>query len=399
MSFVNDKYEENVVDAIMSQMSASKSLEISAESIKIHGYMSNESIDIDEQVIVNKNLILTHSPFLRRIFSSIDEKRDFCDLILPDFPHSALKGAMEVLAMSWCSKKEIFVDRNILSCLKLLQCDLGEIVKPVENKIDFEAECPYSPCYHKEKGSKQKIKSNLLKHVVKQHKGPLKKKIENKCFPPHSKARGFLCKVCKKSFHNASPDFRENHALTHLNSKEFPQLKDIQKQIEKIRFTEVITKKVKENNVAKHNETLHKVRKISSYMIKPHLNKSVNRSFVKITKVKKPKKTVKSKKVSDHNKSLFRRKKTKCNKSNLQKSDINGNSQTSLLLESLLEVDLPSELDANVNLDESCEELECSIIENEVSKYRSKIMKNTKIRKNQNVLDQLNLSDDADDFV
>jgi len=49
MSFVNDKYEENVVDAIMSQMSALKSLEISAESIKIHGYMSNESIDIDEQ--------------------------------------------------------------------------------------------------------------------------------------------------------------------------------------------------------------------------------------------------------------------------------------------------------------------------------------------------------------
>ena len=103
--------------------------------------------------------------------------------------------------------------------------------------------------------------------------------------------------------------------------------------------------------------------------------------------------------MSDHNKSLFRRKKTKCNKSNLQKSDINGNSHTSLLLESLLEVDLPTDLDVNVNLDESCEELECSIIENEVSKYRSKIMKKKMIKRNQNVLDQLNLSDDADDFV
>ena len=112
MSLKSKVYNENVVDAIMSLMSVSyNNKENLIDSIKISNGLGCD--DDNDQIVINKNLLLTHSPFLRHLFGSFDDKSDFNELILPDFSYLSLKSATEVITMSWCAKKEIDIDKNV----------------------------------------------------------------------------------------------------------------------------------------------------------------------------------------------------------------------------------------------------------------------------------------------
>ena len=190
------------------------------------------------------------------------------------------------------------------------------------------------------------------------------------------------------------PKFRENHALSHSKDVGFPQVNEIKKTVEKINFSKVVTRKILEQSPPiKSKNLVHKVKKLQSYLKRSHLNNSVKRSFAKITGGKKHKNIVKSKNRNVVQKPTFKKKKSRINTSNLDRSDINDNSHSSLILENSID----TELDENLN--ESFDLLESSIVEaNEVSKFRRKII-NKRIGQQKNILDELNLSSDTNDFV
>merc|ERR1712098_615875 len=229
-------------------------------------------------------------------------------------------------------------------------------------------------------------KTNLLNHAIKQHYVNLLRKIEGKCFSPHSKASGFRCKLCNKNFINTRPDFSRD--------AEFPQVKEIQKMVNKVKFSNVVTRKVLEQNTPKKNKTLvQKIKRLPGYVKRSHLSNSINRSFAKITGGNK-KRDKKVKKRIGSKKSLLKKKISKNNATKLDNSDINENS-----LESLLESNSSPGAELDENLNESFELFESSIVEeNEVSNFRNRIMKQ-QVGINKNILDQLNLSDDTNDFV
>ena len=338
------------------------------------------------------DMFLLHSPLMRSIVDSIKSVEEV-QVLLPDFHLDDIRGMEKIFMMSWCGQKEIFVEKGTQELLKVLAPNLPRMFAPVHEVEQLEAKCPVQQsCVLNAQGSHATVTRNIRNHIIRAHRNNELQENVDKCFPSHSKASGWKCRMCdygKKVF--KEPKDREEHVLSHhkdlFNMKKVNMLVDealdnactiVSKKIQRKCFPPKLASKVIEGNS-------------DGEPSKSCESTPVRREDPKITSF------FKSSKISN--------KKLKIKKEDLDKSDINGNNEdvidnnvrldignkcigghneTEEVLESRIKESSPEEVE---------EVLESSIIEEEQVKTTKRKKKRAPLWK------RVTINNDSDDFI
>jgi len=207
-----------------------------------------------------------------------------------------------------------------------------------------------------------------------------------KCFPPHSRPKGFACRECHKTFQGKCPEIREAHVRS--KHKYLFDMKSVNKAVDGAikRMTEV-----KKNIVAKTNPV--------SEILNDTKTSKQHRPSKKMTRKGKKK---------EHS---ILKKKSKQEISRFEKADFNGNTHSSIALEEFL-INVPPN-DEFDNMNESADDIfESSVnvetnatiksgpLKRELSNDGFK--KGKKVRKAKNMNKRIryfSTLDDSDDFI
>ena len=285
--------------------------------------------DSGELESICRNPLLLHSSLFRDILDTVNNVDDIDVIIVPDLNINDIKVVKEVLSMSWNSKKEILVKRSVLDVLKVLKVNIPK-VQNVETVNEFIIFCPNQPCIYQSQGPENSRKNNLIQHLLKSHNPLLHRVAVERCFPPHSRSKGFLCRECHKSFRGKGPEIREAHV----------------RSIHKHLFDMESVNKVV-------SEALKRMREVKKDLVSKAMTISVNLNSFRVPKQQRPtKKTKKTKK--DH--SIIRKKSKKQEITKIEKADFNGNTHSSITLEELLNSNVLSSEDID-NLNDSDDDL------------------------------------------
>ena len=254
-----------------------------------------------ESGTINVNALLFHSPLLKDIFDSEKNNEDLGCITFADIEleFHELKVIVEFLSMSWNTRKEIFLKNSILNVLKVLKVNIPKVYD-VETVNEFIIFCPNQPCQYQSQGSRNSRKNNLIEHLLKSHNLLQHRIAVEKCFPPHSKPKGFVCRECQEIFQGKNPDVREAHVRS--KHKYLFDMKSVNKAAD---GALKIMKEVKKDLVSK-------IRPMSENLINTEVSKQQRLS-------KDEEKEYKKQEVSI-----------------IEKADFNGNSHSSTSLEELL---------------------------------------------------------------
>jgi len=344
------------------------------------------------------DMFLLHSPLMRSILDSIKKAgTSFTEqvrVLLPDFHLDDIRGTEKIFTMSWCGQKETFVEKGTQELLKVLAPNLPRMFAPVHEVEQLEAKCPVQQsCVLNAQGSHATVTRNVRNHIIRAHRGRELQENVDKCFPSHSKASGWKCRMCdygKKVF--KEPKDREEHVLGQhkdlFNMKKVNKLVDealesactiVSKKIQRKYFPPKVASKVNEANSDGDGEPSNSCQ-----------SSPVRREDPKITSF------FKSSKISN--------KKLKIEKEDLDKSDLNGNNED--VIDNNVHLDIGNTCDGDHNdskvlesriKERSSEEveevLESSIIQEEQVKTTKRKKKRKPLRK------RVTINNESDDFI
>merc|ERR1712126_128285 len=265
---------------------------------------------------IKKDSLLLFSPLFRDIFGSVNNNEDISCITLADHEvdfQDDMKILGELLSLSWNTRKEIYLNNSTLDVLKDLRVDIPE-VQSIKTVNEFIISCPNQPCQYQSQGSKNSRRNNLVEHLLKSHNQLQHQVAVNKCFPPHSRPKGFACRECHETFQGKGSEIREAHVRS--KHKYLFDMKSVNKAVDGALD---VMKEVKKNLVAK----------IRPVPMAEKLNNT------KLSKQQRPSKKV-TRKEKKKEYSILKTKSKKYEASRFEKADFNGNTHSSITLEELL---------------------------------------------------------------
>ena len=284
------------------------------------------------------------------------------------------------------------MEKGTQELLKVLAPNLPRMFAPVHEVEQLEAKCPvHQSCVLNAQGSHATVTRNVRNHIIRAHRGRELQENVDKCFPSHSKASGWKCRVCdhgKKAF--KEPKDREEHVLGH--HKDLFNMKKVNKLVDEALDSActIVSKKIQRKYFppkvgSKVNEANSDGEPSNSCQSSP-----VRREDLKITSF------FKSSKITTN--------KLKIEKEELDKSDLNGNNED--IIDNNVHLDIGNKCDGDKNdskvlesriKERSSEEveevLESSIIEEEQVKTTKRKKKRAPLWK------RVTINNESDDFI